>query len=81
MTKRRVCDNPHVRPYTADGALDAADREIERLRDDNHRMLAAIQEFVRQATWADDDWKRQPHVKALFDIANPPTSTAKKKEG
>ena len=31
--KRRVCDNPHVRPYTADGVIEAADREIERLRE------------------------------------------------
>jgi len=81
MTQRRVIDNPYIRLLTFTAELEDADREIERLRDDNHRMLAAIQEFVRQATWADDDWKRQPHVKALFDIANPPTSTAKKKEG
>ena len=76
--KRRVCDNPYVRPYTADGAIEAADREIERLRDDNHRMLAAIQEFCRQARFADYPRKRQPHVQALFAIANAPPAKAEK---
>jgi hypothetical protein len=82
--KRRVIDNPHVRPYTADGAIEAADREIERLRDDNHKLRTAIVEFCRQSDWAADAWKRQPHVKALFDLANLPQirrRTAKKMGG
>ena len=70
--KRRVCDNPHVRPYTADGAIEAADREIERLRDDNHRLRTAIQKFCRQAKCWAGPWKEISYVQALFDIANGP---------
>jgi hypothetical protein len=78
MTKRRVIDNPYVRPYTADGAIEAADREIERLRNNNHRMRTAIVEFCRQAErWA-GPWKKLSYVKPLFDIAHEAPAKAEK---
>ena len=34
----------------------------------------AIAEFCARSAWAVESWKRQPHIKALFDLAG-------KKEG
>jgi hypothetical protein len=41
-------------------------QQLEQLCDER---LRAIQEFARGQDWAADIWKRQPHIKRLFDLA------------
>jgi hypothetical protein len=42
-------------------------RELER---DNARLREAINAFCSGQAWADESWKNQPHIKALFDLSN-----------
>lgn len=42
------------------------------------RLRAAVLEFCRGQRWATEGWKRQPHIKPLFDYAA--EVKAKKKE-
>lgn len=42
-------------------------QQVEQERDE---LLQAIQEFAKAQDWAADSWKRQPHIKRLFDLAN-----------
>jgi hypothetical protein len=40
-------------------------RELER---ELARLQSAINEFCEKHSWADERWKAQPHIKALFDL-------------
>jgi len=40
-------------------------RQLER---ELARLQTAINEFCEKHSWADERWKAQPHIKALFDL-------------
>lgn len=45
-------------------------RKRDALKAKNARLLEAISAFCEGQKWADESWKRQPHIKALFDLSN-----------
>lgn len=37
---------------------------------ENEKLLSVINIFAKESNWCADGWKKQPHIKALLDIAN-----------
>ena len=44
--------------------------ELRQVRAENARLREAINAFCSGQAWADESWKNQPHIKALFDLSN-----------
>ena len=38
------------------------------LLDEIEKLQSAIMAFCKGQKWADESWKKQPHIKPLFDI-------------
>ena len=43
---------------------------FEKLERENAQLRATVNAFCAEQAWASSTWKSQPHIKALFDLAN-----------
>lgn len=69
-----VCSNAHLQPvYTQLGTttidLDEMRAEIARLQAREAKLREAIRAFCAAESWAAPEWRAQPHIKVLYDIA------------